>query len=94
VFVCMCVPGLVLQSQQRFSTNMSVFMYTVLIVSPGTVVSLKSSIHVLHLFMFSASMCFYFDTLSFTFSLRKEDAPCKLVFSISSAFSISIFVLL
>jgi len=78
-----CMLGLVLQSQAEiFSTSMSVFMYTVLIVSPETVVSLKSSVHVLHLLMFSA---IYFDTLAFMFSLRKEDTPCKLVFSLYSS---------
>jgi len=60
-------------------------MYTVLIDRPETVVDLKSSIHVLHLFMFSAIMYFYFDTLVFTFSLRKADTPCKLVFSLFSS---------
>ena len=78
-----CMLGPVLQSQAViFSTNMSVFMYTVLIDRPETVVGLKSSIHVLHLFMFSAIMSFYFDTLAFTFSLRKADFPCKFVFSL------------
>ena len=64
---------------------MSVFMYTVLIVSPETAVSLNSSVHVLHLFMFSTSMYFYFGTLAFKFSLRKEDTPRKLVFSLFSS---------
>ena len=44
VCICACL-GPVLQSRAEiFSTNMSVFMYTVLIDRPETVVGLKSSI--------------------------------------------------
>ena len=86
--VCMLDP--VPQSQSEiFSSNVSIFMYTVLIDSPDTVVRLKSS----SMLCFLQSCTFFFILLDSRFLSEKRTHHVNLS-SLSSAISMSIFVLL